>query len=156
MEEILDKQYGPFDGKTWAIILVAGIGLGLLVRRSSLFGGDGSANDDPEAYTVGSVTPAIVGSGTDYNEEAIIQGVVDRIGPMTNTDNISPPVTPNPSGVTVDDFVTETTGGDIIVSNPTTDETALIPDGVYNGIDVRPIIQNLRDLGVDPTQVVGF
>lgn len=85
MPEILKKEYGPFSGLEWGVIIVGGVGLGLALRfYLNRRGGDqsaapGSAGPTSPDYGVSTgVAPSSAG-GTLYNQGEIVAGVLDAI-----------------------------------------------------------------------------
>lgn len=54
---LLRRQVGPFTVGAWSVIVVGGVGLGLVIRRSSLFDGADAAPID-----AGGATPTVEGS----------------------------------------------------------------------------------------------
>jgi hypothetical protein len=77
MPEWLTKQYGPFSGITWVIIITAGAGLGLVMRRF-IGASDGAATADTPT-PLPSTEPAFVGGGTTLNQGEIVADVIEAI-----------------------------------------------------------------------------
>lgn len=79
----LGRKVGPFSVAGWAGIGVAGVGLGLLLKRSGMFGaGKSEAEPEPEPETVptytGGVVPVVSGAAPDTG----------TTGRKTPTDNL--------------------------------------------------------------------
>ena len=89
----LTKQYGPFTGTVWVVVIVGGVGLGLVMRR--YFNRPGDVHDaETTAVTApgsSSLSPAFVGGGTLYNQGEIVADVLEAIQTQT-----PPPPTTEP------------------------------------------------------------
>lgn len=88
MKELLNKKFGPFDGKTWVIIVVAGVGIGLIIRRKvakdqSTDVVDGGETYDNLATTAVGTSPSY-GGGTQFNQGAILGAVKAEFDPKFN------------------------------------------------------------------------
>lgn len=106
MPDWLTKQYGPFTGTVWVVVIVGGVGLGLLMRR---YLGNRGAETSAISETTGggamvespAVSPAFVGGGTLYNQGEIVAEVIAALKdqtPAPPTTTPGPTVTPGPMG----------------------------------------------------------
>jgi hypothetical protein len=94
----LSKEYGPFTGTVWVVVIVGGVGLGLVMRRFLAPKGGDAASSEPAGtttqpvYGVETGSPNFVGGGTLYNQGEIVSDVLEAI----NTQN-PPPATTAPT-----------------------------------------------------------
>ena len=96
MPKWLAKEYGPFSGVVWVVVIVGGVGLGLVTRR--YFAGRGGAVEATGAVAPvedAALSPAFVGGGTLYNQGEIVAEVLEAIKTQE-----PPPATTNPVVVT--------------------------------------------------------
>jgi hypothetical protein len=93
MPQWLTKEYGPFTGTVWVVVIVGGVGLGLLMRR--FMGGrepaDSYTTTDP-GFT--GTSPVSSGTGTFYNQGEIVAGVLEAINAQQGN---PPPATTQPA-----------------------------------------------------------
>lgn len=113
MKEFLGKQYGPFKGREWLIVGVAGVGLGLIIRYAMGRRNAGNSDDPGVQEIIGTTQPAVVNGGTRYNQGAIVQDVIESLNPrfarlekrLNESDPTSPGTTPTPGGSDRDRFL---------------------------------------------------
>lgn len=87
----LGRQLGPFTVGAWGVIMVGGVGLGLLIRRSSLFSGGtlpepgSDAAGDPIAAASSGYVPAgpLAGGGS-----SPVTSAASPLSPRSATDNL--------------------------------------------------------------------
>jgi uncharacterized small protein (DUF1192 family) len=81
MPTILTKEYGPFTGTVWLVIIAGGIGLGLVMRRfTGSQGGDNEPAEPPPEFGVENVGPPFAsGGGTQFNQGQIVSDVIEAI-----------------------------------------------------------------------------
>lgn len=91
----LTKQYGPFTGTIWVVVIVGGVGLGLAMRKF-MGSGDSMAVGGDSATTSPAFSPGITAGnmGTQYNQGDIVNDVVEAIRIQT-----PPPATTNPDAL---------------------------------------------------------
>lgn len=92
MPDWLTKQYGPFTGTVWVVVIAGGVGLGLLMRRYMA-----SREAAPAAEIVpvesASTSPAFMGGGggTLYNQGEIVSEVLEALKGQGNTPGTTDP-----------------------------------------------------------------
>lgn len=101
MKEFLRKEYGPFTGAVWIVVVVGGVGLGIVLRKfMAPKGGDTpgqmAGSTVSPSYGVETGSPAFIGGGSLYNQGEIVNDVIEAI----NAQN-PPPATTNPVVSTV-------------------------------------------------------
>lgn len=84
MKELLNKKFGPFDGKTWAIVIVAGVGIGLFIRKRAVKDSVTEPVDGGSVYYDDATTSPGVrfGGGTQYNEGSLISAIKAELEPQ--------------------------------------------------------------------------
>jgi len=96
MPKFLTKEYGPFTGGVWVIVIVGGVGLGLVMRKYFNRGDTGEFTASaPGPASDTAVAPAFMGGGTTLNQGEIVAGVLEAIKLQT-----PPPATTNPTVLT--------------------------------------------------------
>lgn len=100
MPKWLAKEYGPFTGTVWVVVIVGGVGLGLLMRRY-MAGRESASPAVTEPEYVGD-NPMLTGTGTLYNQGEIVSDVLEAINaqkpPPATTNPIPPPAGGGPGG----------------------------------------------------------
>jgi len=93
MPKFLSKQYGPFTGGVWLVVIAGGVGLGLVMRRF-MGGGDTGEFTASAAGDTTPVAPAFMGGGTTLNQGEIVSEVIEAIKTQT-----PPPATTDPTNL---------------------------------------------------------
>lgn len=95
MPKFLTKEYGPFTGGVWIVIIVGGVGLGLVMRKYFNRGDTGEFTASaPGPASDTAVAPAFMGGGTLFNQGEIVSEVLEAIKVQT-----PPPATTNPTNI---------------------------------------------------------
>lgn len=76
MRELLNKEYGPFNGWTWAGIIIAGVGLGVAIRFA--INRNTPADEIPTASSEKTVPEFMPAGSTQYNEGQIVENLNRR------------------------------------------------------------------------------
>ena len=118
MPEFLRKEYGPFTGTVWLVVIVGGVGLGLVMRK--FMSRDKGGATSTASYGVETVGPGFSsGSGTLYNQGEIVNAVLAAIGAQT-----PPPASTDPE---IGDPPPEESG---ITGGPSNPKSAAIGPGI--------------------------
>lgn len=94
MPKFLTKEYGPFTGGVWLVIIVGGVGLGLVMRRyfNRDSGEFSAASPAVSGASADPASPAFLGGGTTFNQGEIVADVLEAIKIQT-----PPPATTDPT-----------------------------------------------------------
>lgn len=93
MPKWLSKEYGPFTGSVWLVVIVGGVGLGLAMRKFV----NRNVQSSTDTQTVTPTDPgytgvtAVTGGGVGYNQGEIVADVLEAIEAQK-----PPPATTNP------------------------------------------------------------
>jgi len=93
MPKFLTKEYGPFTGGVWIVIVVGGVGLGLVMKRfmNRNTGEFSATSPASEMGTTDPASPVFAGGGTTFNQGEIVSSVVEALKAQT-----PPPATTTP------------------------------------------------------------
>lgn len=137
MKDFLRREYGPFTGAVWLVVIIGGVGLGLGMRRFMAGRGGDAAAADPEGqgspiapdYGVSTGSPAFVGGGgTLYNQGEIVASVVEAIEAQTPPPATTDPVVTSPIIVKVPD----PKPAPAPAAKPATDPDATVRNAILN------------------------
>lgn len=94
MKNLLTKEYGPFTGGVWLVIIVGGVGLGLVMRRfmNRDSGEFSAASPAVSGAATDTASPAFLGGGTTLNQGEIVADVIEALKLQT-----PPPATTDPT-----------------------------------------------------------